>query len=60
VSIWGRSHRVDLSEKKMVIEWEISRGSTSDERLGNLTQEDVTDSVPWIPPDYAVDVHLTE
>jgi len=42
--------------KKLVIEWEISQGSTSDERPG----KDVTDSVPWIPPDYPVDVHLTE
>jgi len=53
VSIWSRSHRVDLDEKKVSIEWEVSRGSIPG-------GEGVAGSILWEPSDYAVDVYLTE
>ena len=59
VSIWGHGHRVDLGEKKVSIEWEVSRGSIAG-RPRAIPSWDAPGSVPWEPSDYAVDVYLTE
>ena len=59
VSIWGRGYRVNLEEKRLLIEWELSRGSLSGgipEDLARTIGRDDT----WIPSNYAVDVQLVE
>jgi len=62
VSIWGRSHRVDLDEKKLTIEWEVVCEPFSGEELSPARE----DGGSGEPPDYAadasyiVDVYLTE
>ena len=60
VSIWGRSHRMDLGEKKISIEWEVLRGSPPNEGSTNLPPEDVADSTLRRSSDYVMDVYLTE
>jgi hypothetical protein len=61
VSIWGRGHRVNLEEKRLTIEWEISRGSVSDERAADLAwKRTIGWDDTWIPSDYVVDVQLAE
>lgn len=60
VSIWGRNHRVDLGEKKALIEWEVSRGSIAGGGPVTPLQEGPADLVPRVPSDYVVDVYLTE
>ena len=52
VSIWSRSHRVDLDEKKVSIEWEVSQGSITG-------GEGAAGSILW-ESDSAVEVYLTE
>jgi len=50
VSIRGRGHRVDLSENKLSIEWEVLC-----EPLGGGV-----DPALWEPPDYAVGAHAVD
>jgi len=63
VSTWGRGHRADLGEQKLLIEWEVYCEPQFEEGSGQPQGD--TGSTSWDPLDYAagaraVDVYLTD